>query len=1108
MPRKLSDSGDRRGPGGRTRSLFRSLKETSRSYLARRFGKTGRTPAGAADQPRFRKVPAHRNSHSVIGLVILLAVVALLAGYITTILIRHTIRDMQRLHEDINQQQNELHRISTAIEHHLGNARMTILSILYKDAALNGSEVSTRSLGELNMAIRELESILPPDAIASYRGVIDNIASDFVALHYRALNWRVEHDHALQSDYQAPLATVRDYLVQLQAANETVPDQILSLQRQDTPGTETHGPHVTEQAAGSAHSLTSAVRAGINDIGRIVESMVSSADLRRLTTLRETRLLPALKVLRERVSALPAGVTAITVPQIDHLAQLIVGDAPENDAGPPEPDGVTGLNGALANHMALKKEQAQLNFTLHEKSEQIQASLNRITDSIGKQQEKLRADSKRLSSGMFSKLQVIQVSSAGSFLLIVAVIVFAVHRQVTQLTRLKTEAQQANIAKNYLMQRMHDSETRHRILFETVVAALVTTDDEGFIESFNPAAVKMFGYRPAEIVGRNIIRLIPERYQRGHLAGMAQLKKSGHSSMLGQSAELTALRKDGNEFPISLAVNAMVLKDRRLYCGIITDISGRIEIENRLTEARNRAEASDRAKSEFLATMSHEIRTPMNGILGVVQLLLNSKLGSEQEMFARSIQRAGNSLLSIINDILDLSRIEAQRLELNPAPFDLGELVADIDTMFSESASRKGIRFTCHFPAGLRHVWIGDEVRLRQILNNLVANAVKFTRHGEVELTLNAETQTRDGATLLFTVRDTGIGISPAMQAHIFESFVQADSTNTREFGGSGLGLTICKRLVELMNGEIGVDSSPGQGSEFWFRIFLPGTDQLPPALSGATGDVQLPVVAADILLVEDNHLNQLVADHMLEQLQCRVFIANNGNEALTLLDSHAFDLVLMDCQMPVMDGYEATQRIREQERQRGARRIPVIALTANAMSYDQDKCLAAGMDDYLSKPLTMDALVAALHRQLPQQRPADHVRTPHDRDLTPDAPGAKFNPAVLLEVKQHSLLTRVIHMYFSEAVKTLESMQELLSQENFVELGRVAHRFKSGNAQIGAVDLAARCDRLIRAARAGNSGQCLATLRTLEQGYRELVPELNRLGLQAENTALSEPTA
>jgi PAS domain S-box-containing protein len=1043
------------------------------------------------------------NSQSIIALCVLLAVVALLAGYISTILIRHTIRDMQVLHEDINQQQNELHRISTAIEHHLGNARMIILGILYKDAELSGSDISTRSLGELNKAIRELESVLPPDAIASYRKVIDNIASDFVALHYRAMNWRVQHDHAGDSDYLVALATVRDYLIQLQAANETVPDQIQALGpvRQEKSANPDRTKSALHQAHETARGLSSSIRASIADVGRITEFMAGSTSMKRLTATREDQLLPALALLHTRVNALPAGVTAITNSQVDHLAQLIIGGRPENDSPPLPGNSQSSLNEALVYRLELQDEQRQLNSTLLQKSEQIQDSLNRITDSVSQQQAKLQAESRKLSSGMLGKLQVIQVTAAGSFLLIVAVIITAVHRQVRQLTRLKTEAQQANIAKNRLMQRMHDSETRHRILFETVIAALITIDDEGFIESFNPAAEKMFGYQPGEIIGRNIINLIPEQYRRDHVAGMVQLKNTGQSPMLGNSTELTALRKNGAEFPISLAINEMALNERRQYCGIISDISGRLEIENRLTEARNRAEASDRAKSEFLASMSHEIRTPMNGILGVVQLLLGSKLDEQQRLFARSIHRAGNSLLSLINDILDLSRIEAQRLELHTAPFDLRELVTDIHTMFSESANRKGITYTCHYPPGLQDVWVGDEVRLRQVLNNLSANAVKFTRNGKVDLCLEAESPTRDGAILLFTVRDTGIGISPEEKNRIFESFVQADGTTTREFGGSGLGLTICKRLVELMNGEIGVNSTPGQGSEFWFRIHLPCTDRQPLALENTTDNEQLPVLSADILLVEDNYLNQLVARHMLEKLHCRVSIANNGSEALTLLDAHDFDLVLMDCQMPAMDGYQATRQIREREQQRATRHIPIVALTANAMSYDQHKCLSSGMDDYLSKPLTMSALIAALNRQL---RTVNSTPALGSQPLQ-DIPDTKLNPAMLQELNQHTLMTRVIHLYHMEAVKSLKLLQALLSQENFGELARVAHRFKSSNAQIGAAKLAARCEQLTRAAQDGDSRRGCIILQVIEQEYRELVPELDNLRLQVENAAPTE---
>ncbi|HZM72865.1 MAG TPA: response regulator [Candidatus Polarisedimenticolia bacterium] len=501
--------------------------------------------------------------------------------------------------------------------------------------------------------------------------------------------------------------------------------------------------------------------------------------------------------------------------------------------------------------------------------------------------------------------------------------------------------------------------SRQKQYFEALVevspVAIVTMDRDERVSAWNPAATTLFGYTPTEAIGKTIDDLIlgsDELRQEGHDLSRAATE-TGRSHLISQR-----MRKEGSAMDVEIVMVPLIVDGEHIgFYAIYHDIT-------ELQAARREADSANQAKSAFLAAMSHEIRTPMNAVIGMSGLLLDTTLNEEQRDYAESISISGEALLTIINDILDFSKIEAGRFELESVPFDLRRTVRAAADLIRPNAATKGLELQIHELGEAPPQLLGDAGRIRQIVLNLLSNALKFTEHGRIDLTIEATPL--DGRwQVSISVKDTGIGITPGGMGRLFQSFSQADASIARRYGGTGLGLVISRRLAELMGGSLTAESAgiPGEGSRFdlSFAADAAAAETLKAASAGDGRQVAAAVNGGRpmrILLAEDNAMNQKLAMRLLEKMGLSADLAVNGLEALAAVERTPYDVILMDVQMPEMDGLEATRQIRAAG---PAHRPRIIAMTANAMEGDREACLAAGMDDYLSKPIRPEALATAL---------------------------------------------------------------------------------------------------------------------------------------------------
>lgn len=551
----------------------------------------------------------------------------------------------------------------------------------------------------------------------------------------------------------------------------------------------------------------------------------------------------------------------------------------------------------------------------------------------------------------------VSISSLGFAVIIIVTLVVLGLALVTSLVDRRFSAQTMEL---------DASERRNSAIVESSLDCILTMDARGSITEFNPAAEKTFGRSRTDAIGKEFVEIVlPAPLRDEQRSRMAHSLAHGKDVAIGKRIELTALRADGGEFPIELTMNLIRRGASPFFTAFIRDLSERKKIEEEMRQAKEAAESANRAKSEFLANMSHEIRTPLNGVMGMTELALQTELTTEQREYLDTVKVSADFLLTVINDILDFSKIEAGKIDLELLDFNLRDGLESVLRTLAARADEKGLELLCEVAPEVPEVLQGDFSRLRQIVINLVGNAIKFTEKGEVELKVQVESQDAIGTTLVFTVKDTGVGIPAEKQNVIFEPFVQADTSTTRKYGGTGLGLTICTRLAEMMGGKIWVESEVGGGTQMHFSVrlgvgHLDGPKETVPAPPELLREVR-------VLIVDDNRTNRRILEGIFKRWEMRSTSVESGEDALAELAAareagDPFGLILTDMHMPNMNGFDLVDRIR---RRADLFTITIMMLTSAGHRGDAARCNDLGVGAYLLKPIRQSDLREAIARVL-----------------------------------------------------------------------------------------------------------------------------------------------
>lgn len=652
--------------------------------------------------------------------------------------------------------------------------------------------------------------------------------------------------------------------------------------------------------------------------------------------------------------------------------------------------------------------------------------------------------------------------------------------------------------------------TKFQTLFETNTDGIVILDGEGFIDC-NNATLEMFRMgSKAEFLACRPKDLGQEIQTDGDTAESLAERNIRLAMQQGHAFfDWIGRRPDGSTFPANLALHAMTLDGRTVIQAIMRDVSAQKEIEETLKRARDAALSATEMKSQFVANVSHEIRTPMNGIMGMTKLLLATELTPRQRDYAETVAGSAESLMKIINDLLDFSKIEAGRLTLEQIDFDLWGQLRQILDLYKPRTDAKGLVLSMERQGGLQDWVRGDPLRLRQILLNLLDNAIKFTQRGEIHLV--AEALAEVPGHIRFSVRDTGPGMSPEVQTRIFQAFAQGDGSVTRKYGGTGLGLTICRQLAELMGGSLTLESAPGRGSTFHLTLPLPESRPPRQTLPSRTPELYFPETR--VLVAEDNPVNQKLTRYMLEHLGVTVLLTGDGKMAYERLREEfnaqrPVDLILMDFQMPEWDGLTATRAIRDLEHAEGRPRLPILALTANAMAGFEQRCEEAGMDGVLTKPLTDEVLVAALARWLPEharaRRASDagrEIGAPPSSDSPIYGSPRLFNLGKIRKLCQDDpmRMEEMLRLFITSSEALLDALSLAINTKDAVQAVRQAHQIKGAAAYLGADDMTRHAAATEQRAKAGDCQGCVDTMEELESAFialrLEIEKEIKQLG-------------
>jgi PAS domain S-box-containing protein len=618
---------------------------------------------------------------------------------------------------------------------------------------------------------------------------------------------------------------------------------------------------------------------------------------------------------------------------------------------------------------------------------------------------------------------------------------------------------------------------KYQTLFETNSDAVVILNDKTFTDC-NPATLALFGMNSVDEFLQTPIQQLGTTIQANGATAkdhamhfIALAREQGHAVM-----DWRGRRQDGSVFSAEIALHAMQLEGQPVIQAIMRDVSERRAAEAAKEAAREAALKMAQSKSEFVANVSHEIRTPMHGILGMSSLLLKTPLNGQQREYTATLKSSAESLLTIINDILDFSKIEAGKLVIEHVAFSPVVLAQGVVSLFQARALEKNLHLKLILPDAPPAALLGDPTRIRQILLNLVDNAIKFTQRGEIELEVHFE-RVNDAIACRFSVRDRGIGMNTETQERLFQAFSQADSSTTRRFGGTGLGLAVSSQLAHLMDGQLEVESTPDQGSCFTLSLTLPPTD-LPLVELPSDAVIQL---RGRILVAEDHPVNQKVLAHQLDAMGLQHVIVSSGTQVLERLENESFDLVLMDWQMPEMDGLEATRRIRKLPGD--SSRIPIVALTANASAGFRDACLAAGADDYLAKPYSEAALGALLAQWLPQTDGSLHDAGPSEA-IPPHLPLLDLPTLQARYPDNPDLVNDLVQLFITTTESSLAALKRGIENGNAAACRKEAHALKGAAASVTAHAIQLAATRIETCLRDGDFACASLELNALEAAF------------------------